>query len=143
MTSLPSLDALKAQAKALRTALGNTGHTITHAASLELLAKQLGHRDWNTLHAAAGNASAPVVNLGQHITGLYLGHTFAGTVISIRDITHGTRYQIAVRFDVPVNVSKFDSMVVERRQVTATINRDGQTTEKTSDGTPHMMINLG
>lgn len=143
MTNLPSLDALKAQAKALRTSLGATGHTVTHAASLELLAKQFGHRDWNTLHAAVGNASAPIVQLGQHITGLYLGHAFAGTVVSISDIGHGARFQLSVRFDVPVNVSKFASMVVERRQVNATVNRDGQTTEKTSDGTPHMAINLG
>jgi hypothetical protein len=33
-------------------------------------------------------------------------------------------------------------MVVERRQVTATIDQSGVTVEKTSDGTPHMAVSL-
>lgn len=142
MTNLPSLNALKAQAKSLRQSLASTGHMINHAQSLELLAKQLGHRDWNTLHAKSGITPAPLVQLGQHITGLYLGRPFAGTVIRVSDIGNGTRYQLTLRFDDPVNVSKFDSMVVERRQVTAMIDRTGQTSEKASDGTPHMTVNL-
>ena len=64
MTKLPSLDALKAQAKALRHSLADTGHAITHAQSLELLATQLGHRDGNTLHALAGNGALPQIQLG-------------------------------------------------------------------------------
>lgn len=142
MTLLPSLDALKAQAKALRLSLATTGHSISHAQSLELLAKQLGHRDWNTLHAASGNSPLPLVQLGQHITGLYFGRPFAGVIKSVSDIGHGARFQLTVRFDAPVNISKFESMVIERRQINATVNRDGQTTEKTSDSTPHLAINL-
>ncbi|MFT5628887.1 MAG: hypothetical protein ACI82I_001274 [Gammaproteobacteria bacterium] len=142
MTNLPSLNALKAHAKSLRQSLASTGHAISHAQSLELLAKQLGHRDWNTLHAKSGNSPAPLVQLGQHITGLYLGRPFAGAVIRVSEIGHGARYQLTVRFDEPVNISKFDSMVIVRRQVSATINRTGQTSEKTSDGTPHMAVNL-
>ncbi|MEN8894546.1 MAG: glyoxalase superfamily protein [Yoonia sp.] len=142
MTNLPSLAALKAQAKSLRTSLAATGHTISHAQSLELLAKQLGHRDWNTLHAAAGNSPALLVQLGQNISGLYMGRPFTGKVIRASDIGNGARSQFSVRFDTPVNISKFDSMVIERRQVTATINRDGHSSEKTSDGTPHMAVDL-
>lgn len=142
MTILPSLDALKAQAKNLRTSLAVTGHSVSHAQSLELLAKQLGHRDWNTLHAATGNAAPPPLQLGQRITGHYLGHPFAGKIISISDLGHGARFQLSVRFDAPVNVSKFDSMVIERVQVSATIDSTGQSAEKTSDGTPHMAITL-
>ncbi len=142
MTNLPSLAALKAQAKTLRSSLAATGHTISHAQSLELLAKQLGHRDWNTLHAAAGNAPALLVQLGQHITGHYMGRPFTGTVIRASDISHGARSQFSVRFDTPVNISKFDSMVIERRQVTATIDQAGRTAERTSDGTPHMIVDL-
>lgn len=141
MTILPSLDALKVQAKNLRASLGATGHAISHAQSLELLAKQLGHRDWNTLHAAAGNAP-PILQIGQRITGLYLGKPFAGKIISISDIGHGARFQLSVRFDAPVNISKFDSMTITRVQVNATVGRDGQTAEKTSDGTPHLAIHL-
>lgn len=142
MTNIPSLDALKAQAKLLRQSLSTTGHDVSHAQSLELLAKQLGHRDWNTLHAAAVNAPPPIVQLGQHVAGLYMGRPFAGTVIRVAAIGQGARVQFSVRFDDPVNISKFDSMVIERRQVTATIDASGQTSEKTSDGVPHMRVKL-
>lgn len=138
--SQTSLDALKKQAKALRQSLAQTGHEITHAQSLELLAKQHGHRDWNTLHASIGNTPAPIIQLGQRVAGRYLGKPFAGTLIRVSDIGHGARYQLTVRFDDPVNISKFASMEINRRQVNATVNRDGTTTEHTSDGTPHMQI---
>ncbi len=142
MTNIPTLAALKAQAKSLRQSLGKTGQDISHAQSLELIAAQHGVRDWNTLHATAGNTPAPLIQLGQQIAGLYLGRAFAGEVIRVSTMAHGARYQLTVRFDSPVNVSKFDSMKVERRQVTATIDQHGVTQEKTSDGTPHMVIHL-
>jgi hypothetical protein len=140
MANIPTLAVLKSQAKSLRASLGATGHVISHAQSLELIAKQHGVRDWNTLHAAAG--TAPLIQLGQQISGRYLGQAFRGEVIRASNIDHGLRSQITVRFDTPVNVSKFDSMVVERRQVTATIDQSGVTVEKTSDGTPHMAVSL-
>ena len=60
--ALPSLDAAKTQAKALRASLQATGQDISHAQALELIAKSLGFKDWNTLHAKIGNAPrAPVV----------------------------------------------------------------------------------
>mgnify|MGYP005992917937 FL=1 len=83
------------------------------------------------------------MQLGQHIRGLYLGKPFAGKVIRVSDIGHGARTQLTVRFDAPVNISKFDSMVIERRQVSATVDRTGKTAERTSQGTPHMEITLG
>lgn len=53
--SLPSLSALKTQAKQLRVALEKRGETISHSQTLELIAQQQGYRDWNTLYAAVGN----------------------------------------------------------------------------------------
>ena len=82
------------------------------------------------------------MQLCQRITGLYLGKAFAGKIISISDIGHGARFQLSVRLDAPVNVSKFDSMVIERVQENATVGRDGQTPEKTSDGTPYLVISF-
>jgi len=43
--SLPSLDALKAQAKRLRSALAEEGDFIKHGEALELVARQFGYRD--------------------------------------------------------------------------------------------------
>jgi hypothetical protein len=53
--SLPSLDALKDQAKRLRSRLASEGEEISHSKSLELISAQYGYRNWNTLHAAVGN----------------------------------------------------------------------------------------
>ena len=52
---IPSIDVLKQQAKRLRAGLAEDGDFISHSESLELVAKQYGLRDWNTLFAAAGN----------------------------------------------------------------------------------------
>ena len=49
------LEELKEQAKRLRRKLRDTGVQLSHGQALELVAHQHGVRDWNTLHAMAGN----------------------------------------------------------------------------------------
>jgi len=58
-TPLPPLNALKDQARRLRSRLEANGETIGHSKALELIAAQHGFNDWNTLHAALGNRSGP------------------------------------------------------------------------------------
>lgn len=53
MTTLPAPDQAKAMAKRLRAALADTGAEVTHSATLELLAKSYGLKDWNTLSAVS------------------------------------------------------------------------------------------
>jgi hypothetical protein len=53
--TLPSIEALKNHARRLRAKLRSDENEISHSRSLEMLAHQFGYRDWNTLHAAAGN----------------------------------------------------------------------------------------
>jgi hypothetical protein len=48
----------KAMASRLRARLAGQGADITHGNALELVAAQLGFRDWNTCAAAAGSATA-------------------------------------------------------------------------------------
>ncbi|MEM7301868.1 MAG: glyoxalase superfamily protein [Pseudomonadota bacterium] len=144
MVYLPPIDDLKSQAKRLRADLAASGQTIGHSKSLELVAHQHGFRNWNTLFAKAGNRPPlPMFVPGQRISGRYLGVAFDGEVIAVATQNDGNRLRVTVRFDEPVNVSKFESMDVLRHRVTATIGRDGRTTEKTSDGTPHMAIDIG
>lgn len=71
---LPALEGLKEQAKRLRAALEDEGQSITHSKALELIAAQYGFRDWNTLHAAAGNRPAfnPYL-LGSRVEGFTSG----------------------------------------------------------------------
>jgi hypothetical protein len=50
----------KKMASRLRTRLADQGITVTSSAALELVAAQLGYRDWNTCAAASAAPPAPV-----------------------------------------------------------------------------------
>lgn len=137
---LPPIETLKQQAKRLRAGLDADGDFITHSESLELVAKQYGYRDWNTLHAAAGNR--PPENpfqLGSRVKGRYLGQPFAGEIIAVRTMPDD-RLRVIVKFDAPVDVIKFESFSAYRSRVSAVISGDGVTVEKTSDGAPQLAM---
>ncbi len=142
-STLPNLDALKDQAKRLRTSLGADGTAITHAKSLELVARQQGFRDWNTLHAAAGNGppARPALAPGLKVSGHYLGQAFTGEILAVQVLTsaHG-RQRITVHFDEPVDVVTFDSFSAFRQRVSCTVDENGRTPEKTSNGRPQMEL---
>jgi len=140
---LPSIEALKAQAKRLRGRLAADGKTIGDSESLELLACQYGYRDWNTLHAAArkGPPRSPV-KLGSKVCGRYLGQPFQGDVIGIKALAPPGRYRVTLHFDEAVDVVTFDSFSAFRQRVTCTIDQSGRTAEKTSDGWPHLQLDL-
>lgn len=48
---MPTIDQAKGMAKRLRSALAERAVDISHSVSLELIATELGHRDWNTAAA--------------------------------------------------------------------------------------------
>lgn len=133
-----SLEALKSQAKRLRQALAEDGDFITHSESLELLAKQLGYRDWNTVHAAVGNRPSPP-RVGERISGSYLGQDFSGEIIGVEALSAG-RHRVTINFDEAVDVVTFDSFSAFRKRVTAVIGEDWTSAEKTSNGRPQMEI---
>lgn len=142
MSNQLSLDALKIQAKTLRQNMADINQTITHSESLELIAKQKGFKDWNCLHAHIGNQQKPNFVIGQRVKGHYLGQKFAGILLKATPSNNAKRYGITVRFDEAVDVIRFEGMSNWRKQVQITINQDGQTNEKTSDGSPHMVIEV-
>jgi Glyoxalase superfamily protein len=139
---LPSLDALKDQAKRLRAGLAADGQDITHSKSLELLAAQYGFRDWNTLHAVVGNR--PPLNpwmLGSRVRGHYLGQPFEATILGAQAVTaQPGRYRLILDFDEPVDVVTFDSFSAFRKRVQCTIDETGRTVEKTSNGRPQVEL---
>lgn len=57
----------KAMARRLRTALGERGYEVAHSEALELIARALGARDWNTYSA---RADGPVGIVGQPVVPL-------------------------------------------------------------------------
>lgn len=140
---LPSIKALKDQARRLRARLSADGVSIPHSKSLELLAHQYGYKDWNTLYATAGNRppSCPVV-LGSTVRGHYLGQAFEAEVIGVQSLNTTDRFRITLRFEEPVDVVTFDSFSNLRRRVSCIIDRSGQTAEKTSDGRPLLRLEV-
>ncbi|MCA1441361.1 hypothetical protein I6F07_14275 [Ensifer sp. IC4062] len=140
--TLPALDALKDQARRLRSRLASEGEAISHSRSLELVAAQYGYRDWNTLHAAAGNRLPfnPWMP-GSRVKGHYLGQAFEAEVLSVQALSaQPGRYRLTFKFDEPVDVVTFESFSAFRQRVTATIDETGRTVEKTSNGRPHLEL---
>lgn len=139
---MPTIQDLKSQAKRLRASLSETS-PITHSQALEAVARQHGYKDWNTIFAASGNASpGPPWQVGQIVTGAYLGKPVRGTIKSIREWADGRMFRVTLDLDQPVNVSAFDSFDVTRRRLTATLGRDGETVEKITGGTPQLKLDV-
>ena len=136
---IPSIDAAKAQAKSLRASLSAKGREIGHSAALELVAKSYGHKDWNTLHAAIGNAVRAPVELGQIVTGRYLKQEFLAEIIDIAEVSEG-RYEVTLQFDQPVDVVTFDSFSNFRSRVRKIVGSDGRSFDTTADGQPHLVL---
>ncbi len=140
--SLPTIDALKTQARRLRADLCRQGTELSHGKALELVARQYGYRDWNTAHAAAGNHPPRCpVELGERVAGQYLGQDFHGEVIGVQTL-RGGRYRITLDFDEPVDVVTFESFSALRRRVRVTVDDSGTTAERTSNGVPHLRLSL-
>lgn len=138
---VPSRDALKAQARRLRAALGADGLELGHGRALELVAHQHGFKDWNTACAAAERPPpAGPVSLGARVRGRYLSQAFRGRVLALRSLGESGWFRVTFDFDEPVDVVTFASFSAFRRRVTCTIDRSGKTAERTSDGRPHLQL---
>lgn len=136
----PSLDTLKSEAKALRAERAVAGTPLGHGQALEEVARRHGYRDWNTASAALPQSAPSPLQVGQRVAGTYLGQPFAGMLIGMHLLADMRHYEVTVKFDRPVNVSKSALMVIERQRVRATIGMDGVSLSRTSDGEPHMRI---
>jgi hypothetical protein len=140
---IPSLPVLKRRAQQLRERLALEGETISHGKALERVAHMLGHRNWNTLRAMAGNGEpGPPATLGARVSGRYLGQPFTGTVLGVQSLQHQRSHRVTIHFDEPVDVVEFDSFSAFRQRVTSSLNAEGRTANKTSNGRPIMELDL-
>ncbi len=141
----PPVDELKAQARRLRQAMTERGSEITHAAALELVARQHGARDWNTLSALAARPndrpSSPL-NVGAHISGRYLNQPFTGKVLALSAVAGSEFYRITIHFDEPVDVVTFESFSAFRQRIHAQIDENGVSPRRTSNGLPHLVLDI-
>ncbi|AVA20889.1 glyoxalase superfamily protein [Rhizobium sp. LEGMi198b] len=143
-TIYPSIDELKAQAKRLRQAMAERGGDVAHSAALELVAKQYGLRDWNTLSALAAKPNTPPsapVAVGTAVRGRYLNQPFTGKVLTLSEQSGGL-YRITIHFDAPVDVVTFESFSAFRQRINAQIDVNGISPRKTSDGVPHLVLDI-
>lgn len=140
-TQLPTLPEAKAQARRLRAGLQAEGREITHAQALELIAAQLGFRDWNTLHAAIGNRPPEGFAIGGRVRGAYLSQPFAATVVGAERLGPGW-FRLDLDLDEAVDVVTFDSFSNFRKRIRGTVGPAGTSKERTSDGQPQLRIDL-
>lgn len=141
MTPPRSAEWAKGQARALRTELAGLGKTISHGQALERVARRNGYRDWNVMAAALKDGDNLAFAFGDRVRGLYLGHPFAGTVHRVARA--GPEWtEVVIDFDVPIDVVKFASFSNFRQRVRGRIGPHGRTREVTSDGVPHLQIDM-
>lgn len=141
MTAPRSAEWAKAQARALRAELARSGKVISHSQALERVARRNGYRDWNTMAAALKDGDSLPFAFGERVRGLYLGHPFAGTVHRVSQDEPGWT-RVVIDFDVPIDVVKFASFSNFRQRVRGRIGPLGRTREVTSDGVPHLQIDM-
>ncbi|WP_138468165.1 glyoxalase superfamily protein [Poseidonocella sp. HB161398] len=138
MTRL-TLEEAKAQAKALRSALEARGTPVSHGQALELVARQHGARDWNTLRARLGQRNAPPeLALGDRVRGRYLGQAFTGRIVALAG--PAAHRQIEIQLDTPVDTVRFESFSNWRSRIRGTIGEDGASPRRTSDGAPQLSV---
>lgn len=137
-SNIPSRDILKSQAKRLRRDLAARDQSMSYAEALETIAHQWGARDWNTLSAMVLDTKSGW-SPGQRVTGRYLGHSFAGEVKAARQSSNGF-WSLTLRFDEAVDVVTSALFSSFRRQVNTTVNTEGLSPQKTSNGQPHMVL---
>lgn len=138
MTKLHSVTQAKSQAKALRIALAAQGTTLTHAQTLELIAHQNGSRDWNTLHARLSRSQQGPFTLHATVRGRYMSQPFTGRIVALAKA--GKNTQISLQLDEPVDTVQFGSFSNLRSHIRSVVGPDGRSPRKTSDGTPHLVI---
>ncbi|WP_299910611.1 glyoxalase superfamily protein [uncultured Paracoccus sp.] len=137
MAMTHDVNTLKSQAKNLRAALTRAGNPVTHSQALELVAQSHGARDWNTAHATA--ETAPLWQFGGAVRGRYLGQPFTGRVIAASERGRN-HHALTIAFDKPVDVSRSDLFEAPRKRINATVNTDGRSISRTSDGQPHLVL---
>ena len=130
----------KQMAKRLRNALAGDGLTITHGRALELVAQQLGARDWNTLAARKPQKGAIPFAVGQRVEGTFNSKPAMGRVIGLSETIKPDLWRITIKFDPPVDVVTSELFSSERRRITMIIGADGRSRRLTGTETGVMAL---
>lgn len=134
---LPTLAEAKRQAKALRA----EGGELSHAQALERVAQTHGFRDWNGMHAAIRDLLPAIWAVGGRVSGRYLGQPFRATVRTAEPARPGW-VRLVLDLDEAVDVVRFDSFSNLRKQIRVVVGPNGHAQEQTSDGEPHVVLDI-
>jgi len=138
---LPTIAQAKQEAKRLRMALIEEGKATSHAQALERIARRYGFRDWNALHAEGRDRPPPGWSVGGRVCGHYLSQPFAATVLGTDQLRPGW-FRLVLDLDEAVDVVRFDSFSNLRKRIRVEVGPGGHSRERTSDGRPHVMLDL-
>ena len=138
---LPSLIEAKAEAKALRKRLAAEGNELGHSQALEQVAQNHGFSDWNVFRAAVESHRPNVWNAGDRVTGRYLSQPFKATVRNSEHLRAGW-FRLVLDLDEAVDVVRFESFSNLRKQIRVEVGPKGHAKERTSDGVPHVELDL-
>lgn len=138
---LPSAFRAKYQARLLRKKMSEEGTPLGHAESLELVAHQYGFRDWNAMNVAIGNGPPKTLERGDKISGRYMSQPFTAHVVTITLLEPGW-CRLELHLDEAVDVVTFDSFSNLRQRIRGVIGPKGHSIERTSNGEPHLQIDL-
>lgn len=140
----------KASAKRLRTALAEDGIAISHAKALELVARQNGARDWNTLAAQPVLDGKPITSIpsvpgapfgvGEMVGGTFNGRAAQGRVIGQEETIKPDLWRVTIAFDPPVNAATSQLFSAERKRVQMVVGADGRSRRLTGTETGVMAL---
>lgn len=136
---LPTMPAVKAQARALRKECLANGNAMSHSQTLEQVAQGYGFRDWNSFHAAINQQGPDGFAPGCRVNGRFMSQPFTATLTAVQVVRPGW-YRLDLKLDSPVDVVTFDSFSNFRQRVRAVVGAAGESQECTSDGIPHLSI---
>lgn len=140
-TQLPSVTQAKDQAKRLRAKMLKGDKKIGHAQSLELIAHEHGFRDWNCMRVAIGNGPSKGWAVGDRVTGAYLSQPFSALVISVSNIKPEW-FKLVLQLERAVDVVTSNSFSNYRQRIRGVVGPKGYSVERTSNGEPHLQIDL-
>ena len=130
----------KNHARKLRDALAADGITVSHTKALELVARQNGARDWNTLVARPVAEGSVPFAVGEKVSGTFNGSPAQGRVIGLEETIKPDLWRVTVAFNPPVNASTSEHFAAERRRVQMVVGADGRSRRLTGTETGVMAL---
>ncbi|PWK76054.1 glyoxalase superfamily protein [Aminobacter sp. AP02] len=136
----------KTNARRLRGALATEGISISHAKALELVARQEGARDWNTLAARPSETktesaiSGVPFAVGETVSGTFNGNPAKGRVIGLEETIKPDLWRVTIAFNPPVDVSTSKLFSSERRRIQMVVGADGRSRRLTGTETGVMAL---